>query len=155
MAVEIEHARTFPVGVERAYDVVLPTPLPTLFARRYAAMPPIREVRDQRGPWGTLGQTRTIVLADRGTMRETLTSAQRPRSFGYRLTDFTGAMSLFVAEVEGEWRFTSAGTGTQVTWAWTVHPRGVPGRLMMPGFERMWQGYARQAFELLEPLLVG
>ncbi|HEY0950485.1 SRPBCC family protein [Nocardioides sp.] len=154
MALSLEHSRTFPVDVERAFDVLLPTPLPELFTRRYAAIPAIREVRDQQGPWGTVGQTRTIVLADGGTLRETLTSVDRPRAFGYRITDPTGPMKPLVTEVEGAWRFDPAGTGVRISWAWTVHPRGVPGRLVMPVFARMWQGYARRAMQQIEWLLV-
>jgi hypothetical protein len=154
MALLLEHARTFPVDVDRAFDVVLPTPLPELFSRRYAAIPPIREVRDQQGVWGTVGQTRTIRLADGGTLRETLTSVDRPRSFGYRITDVTGPMKPLVTELEGEWRFDPAGIGVRITWAWNVHPRGALGRAAMPVFARMWQGYARQAMEEIERLLV-
>jgi hypothetical protein len=154
MTLQLERARTFPVDVDRAFEVVLATPLPELFSRRYAAIPPIREVRDQQGPWATVGQTRTIRLADGGSLRETLTSVDRPRSFGYRLTEVTGPMKPLVTEIEGAWRFTPAGTGVQITWAWTVHPRGTPGRLAMPVFARMWQGYARQAMEQIERLLV-
>ena len=72
--IELHARRSIPVGVDAAYDAVLPMPLPRIFSRRFLALPPIREVRDQAGAWGTVGQTRTIVLADRGTMRETLTS---------------------------------------------------------------------------------
>ena len=68
----VSASRSIPVPVEAAYDAVLPMPLPRIFNRRFAALPPIREVRDQEGVWGTVGQTRTIVLADGGTMHETL-----------------------------------------------------------------------------------
>ena len=61
-------SRSIPVPVDVAYAAVLPMPLPRIFSRRYLALPPIKEVRDQDGEWGTLGQGRTIVLADRGTM---------------------------------------------------------------------------------------
>ena len=154
MVLELASSRTYPVDVERAFDLVLPMPLTDLFSRRYAAMPPIREVRDQQGEWGTLGQTRTIRLADGGTLRETLTSVERPRSFGYRITDVTGPMKPLVTQVEGRWLFEPAGLGTRVTWGWTVHPRGAIGRAVMPLFARMWRGYARQALEELERVLL-
>src|SRR3954447_16195100 len=113
MVLELSASRTYPAPVERAFDVVLPTPLPELFSRRYAALPPIREVRDQDGEWGTVGQTRTIVLADRGTMRETLVSVDRPRSFGYRISDIAGPMKPLAASVDGLWTFEAAGTGVR------------------------------------------
>ena len=155
MALELACSRTYPVTVERAFDLTLPTPLPALFSRRYAAMPPIREVRDQEGEWGTVGQTRTIVLGDGGTLRETLTEVDRPRTFAYRLADITGPMKPLVSGVEGRWTFEQAGTGVRITWAWTVHPRGRLGRAAMPVFGRMWRPYARVALERLEGVLVG
>ena len=138
----------------RAFDAVLPLPLPTLFSRRYAALPAIREVRDQDGAWGSVGQTRTILLADRSTMRETLVSVVRPDSFGYRIDQLHGPLRPLASSVDGLWTFEEAGTGVRVTWAWTVHPATAATALLMPAFGRMWQGYARQALEQLEEMLV-
>ncbi|CAN5425088.1 SRPBCC family protein [soil metagenome] len=150
----LERSRTYPVSVEHAYAVVLPTPLATIFTRRYGPLPPIKGVRDQDGVWGTVGQTRTIELADGGTMRETLTSVVDGVSFGYRIADVTGPMKALVSHLEGSWAFAPVGTGTRVTWAWTVHPLGRAAGLAMPVFGRLWQGYARQALEEIEGLLV-
>ena len=138
----------------RAFDAVLPLPLTTLFSRRYAALPAIREVRDQVGDWGAVGQTRTIVLADRGTMRETLVSLDRPTSFGYRIDDVHGPMRPLASSIDGLWSFEKAGTGVRITWSWTVHPASSATSLLMPAFGRMWQGYAGQALERLEGLLL-
>jgi hypothetical protein len=140
--------------VARAYDALLPLPLPQLFSRRYAALPAIREVRDQVGEWGTLGQTRTIVLADRSTMRETLVSVDRPSSFGYRIDQLHGPMRPLASSIDGLWTFEKAGTGVRITWSWTVRPSSSAASLLMPAFGRMWQGYARQALEQLEGLLL-
>ena len=65
-AVEFAYSRTFPAGVKRAFDEVLPYELTRLFDRRYAAIPPIKGVRDQDGAWGTPGQTRTVLLPGAG-----------------------------------------------------------------------------------------
>ena len=155
MALELKATRTYPVPVERAFDQLLPTPLPDLFRRRYAALPPVREVRDQTGEWGTVGQTRTIVLADRGTMRETLLSVDRPRSFGYRISDVSGPMKPLASSIDGLWTLDEVGTGVRVTWAWTLYPASSAAGLLMPAFARMWRGYARQALDELERILVG
>jgi hypothetical protein len=74
---QLEQSRTYPATVEAAYAAVLAVPLERIFSRRFAAIPPIREVRGQTGAWGSVGQTRQIVLADGGTMREELTSVIR------------------------------------------------------------------------------
>jgi len=69
----VERSRAIPVNREEAFDRTLPMPLPTLFRTWYGPIPPIKEVRDQRGDWRSVGETRTIALAGGGTMRETLT----------------------------------------------------------------------------------
>ena len=152
--VQFRYSRTFPADVERAFDDVLPYDLTKLFDRRYAAIPPIKSVRDQSGAWGTPGQTRTIVLADGGTMREELLEVSRAARFGYRITGITGPMKPLVASLDGVWAFEPAGTGVRITWSWTVQPAGRLGSLAMPVFRRMWQGYARKGFDNIEALLV-
>jgi hypothetical protein len=145
--------RSIPVDVATAYDAVLPMPLTRVFSRRFAALPPIKEVRDQEGAWGTVGQTRTIVLADRGTMRETLTSVTPGSSFGYRIEPLTGVLKPLVRDLDGLWSFAPAGNGVAVTWQWTIRP-STGGALVMSALGRMWQGYARQALEEIEKALL-
>lgn len=152
--VELSYSRTYPADVETAFDQVLPFDLTQLFSRRYAAIPPIKSVRDQIGPWGSPGQTRTIGLADGGTMREELLVVDRPARFTYRISDVTGPMKPLVASLDGAWLFEPAGTGVRITWTWNLQPAGRLGRLAMPVFRRMWQGYARLGFDNLETLLV-
>ncbi len=151
----LELSRSYPIGVDDAFAVVLPAPLEQVFRRRYGALPPVREVRDQPGIWGTVGQTRTIVLADGGTMHEELTSVVPGREFGYRISQVTGPMKVLVTSLEGLWSFDPVGTGTRVTWSWSVLPASGAAALAMPVFARLWQGYARQALEEIEGLLVG
>jgi hypothetical protein len=152
--VHLSHSRTFPADVERAFDDVMPVDLSQLFDRRYLAVPPVRAVRDQGGPWGTVGQTRTIALADGGTMRETLTEVSRPTRFAYRISDVTGPMKPLIRSLDGAWDFEPAGTGVRITWSWILQPAGRLGSAAMPAFGRMWQGYARQGFENIERLVV-
>ena len=101
-----------------------------------------------------MGQTRTIVLADHSSMRETLVAVDRPASFGYRLDRLHGPMRPLASSIDGLWSFEKAGTGVRITWSWTVRPASAATALLMPAFGRMWQGYARQALEQLEDLLV-
>lgn len=156
MPTVLTRSRTFPSPLEQTYERVLTTPLPELFSRRYAALPAIREVRDQEGVWGSgIGQSRTIALADGGTMRETLTRVEKPSEFAYRMDAITGPMHLLVGSADGSWTFEPAGTGTRVTWSWSVTPANPVGAAAMPVFGKLWQGYARQAMEQIEGLLVG
>ncbi len=103
--------------------------------------------------WGTVGQTRTIVLADRGTMHETLTSVTPGASFGYDIEPLTGPLTPLVAGVAGRWTFAASGSGVEVSWHWSVTPTRA-GALVMPAFGRMWQGYARQGLEEIEQALL-
>ena len=98
---KLSQSRAVPVPVEEAFDRVLPHPLPEIFRRRSIAIPPIKEVRDQVGQWGAVGETRTIVTTDGGTLRETLTSVERPGSFGYTITPLSGPMKPLIASAVG------------------------------------------------------
>ena len=153
-AVHVARSRTYPAGVKRAFEELLPYELPRLFDRRYLAIPPIKEVRDQGGEWGTPGQTRTVLLVGGGSMRETLREVRAPHLFAYHLDQVTGPMKPLVSSVDGAWEFERAGTGVRITWRWTLHPRGRLGTSAMPLFARMWQGYARQALENIEHVVV-
>jgi hypothetical protein len=151
--ITVESSRAIPVGLQRAFEGTLPLPLTTIFSRRFALLPPIKEVRDQHGAWGQSGQSRMIITSDGGTMRELLTDVQPPRSFSYRLTDITGPLRPLVQSIDGRWEFAPKGTGTEITWRWTLHPRHA-GAVILPLITMMWRGYARQALELLSEQLL-
>jgi hypothetical protein len=150
----LAESRTLPLPVDDAFARVITWPLPEVFRRRYLALPPISEVREAPATWGTVGQTRRIVLADGGTMLETLTRVDPPTAFGYTLTEITGPLAPLATSIDGTWAFDAVGTGSRVTWSWDVHPRGLPGRLVMPVFGRLWHGFAKQGLAELETLLL-
>ncbi|MFD1813413.1 SRPBCC family protein [Rhodococcus gannanensis] len=151
-AVVVEQSRAIPVTLQRAFDLTLPIPLTSIFSRRYGLLPPIKRV-EQDGIWSHVGQSRTVVTTDGGTMRELLTVVDSPRSFGYRLSNITGPLRPLVDTIDGSWEFAPKGTGTLVTWRWVLHPKGV-GVLVMPLLTSMWRGYARQALEMLSEQLL-
>jgi Polyketide cyclase / dehydrase and lipid transport len=148
-----EQSRAIPIDVERAFDETLPMPLTAIFSRRYGLLPPVKEVRGQDGIWDQVGQTRTVVTTDGGTMCELLTHVEPPHAFSYRLSDISGPMRPLVDAIDGRWEFSAQGTGTMITWRWTLHPKGL-GTLVMPLITLMWRGYARQALELLSEKLL-
>ncbi len=78
MTAHLEASRAYPVEVGHAFDRTIVHPLPELFRRRYGPLPPIKAVTGFTEPWSTVGQTRTIHLADGGTMLEELTAVDRP-----------------------------------------------------------------------------
>lgn len=150
----VQQSRAIPVAPADAYTRTLPMPLPTLFRRWYGPIPPIKAVGDQSGDWQSAGQTRTIALAGGATMRETLTSVDPPNSFGYTITDITGPLATLIDHVEGEWIFDPAGTGTRVTWRWTLHRKSALTAPALVVFATLWKGYARQSLESLSDYLV-
>jgi Polyketide cyclase / dehydrase and lipid transport len=152
--VQLSSSHTVQLPVQDAFDRVLVAPLEQVFARRFGPIPAIRRT-SQQGDWGTVGQQRTIDFTDPGSVRERLTVVERPHRFGYTLSDVVGPMKLLIAGVEGLWAFEPDGTGTRITWSWTVHPANSVGRLAMPLFGRVWQGYARRSLAQLETLITG
>ena len=127
---------------EAAFDGILAAPLEELFTDRAGPIPPVRECTGQEGAWGSVGQTRTVVLADGSRNLETLVAADRPGSYRYRLTDFTGPMKLLIRSVDGEFAFRPEGEGTRATWTWHMHSTNPAARLVLPVVARFWQKYA-------------
>ena len=150
----VEQSRTIPLGQEDVFRDMVPMPLPELFRRWYGPIPPIKEVRGQTGDWDSVGQSRTVVLVGGGSMLEQLTQFDPPHSFGYTLSDIKGPLSPLVGRVDGEWIFEPIGSGTNVTWRWTIHPRSSLTAPLLPVFGKLWKGYARQSLEALSKQLV-
>lgn len=150
---DVSASRTYPVAPDAAFDACLTVPLPFFLARRYAALPAVREVRGQHS-WAQAGDTRTVVLADGTTSRETLTAVARPTHFTYLLDELTGPLKALATGVRGRFEVEPAGAGARITWSWSIDPRLPVGPLAMPVLGWMWRGWARQALAQLEQLLV-
>lgn len=150
----VEASRLVAVEPTQAFDRLIAARLPEIFSRRYAAFPPVREVTGEPEEWGTVGQTRMIVLSDGSRLRETLTSVDRPHSYAYLLDDLHGPLRPFVRSIEGVWSVTPEGTGARIGWVWTLQPKASPARLTMNVIGRMWKGYADRALGELETILM-
>jgi hypothetical protein len=150
----MEQSRAIPVDVDTAFRRTLPMPLPTLFRRWYGPISPVKSVRDQTGDWSAAGQTRTVIQVGGGSMREELTVVDAPNMFGYTLSDVTGPLAPLVDHIDGQWLFAPVGTGTAVTWRWTVHPKSAAAGVAMPAFAALWRGFARQGLEQLSHQLL-
>lgn len=154
-SVTVEQSRAIPVSVEDAFTRTMPISLPETMSQWYGIIPPIKEVRDQKGAWDAAGQTRTILMVGGGRVQEELTSVDPPHSFAYTLSRITGPLSTLVSSVDGIWSFAPAGTGTRVSWQWTLHPKSSTTAPLLPVFGKMWKGYARVVLEKLSAELVG
>ena len=151
----VQQSRVIPIGVDDAFAGTLPIPLTTIFRRWYGPIPPVAEVREQEGEWGTPGQIRVVAFKGPGEMREKLISVDPPRSFGYRLSEVTGPMALLVDHIIGEWIFAPAAAGTEITWRWDIRPRSAMTAWALPLLGSMWKSYARRALRDLSALLTG
>jgi Polyketide cyclase / dehydrase and lipid transport len=135
---------------QAAYDALVDAPLEELFGDRSGPIPPVRECRGQQGPWGQVGQTRTVVLGDGGTVLETLVVSDRAAGdYRYRLSEITGPMKALARSIDGRFAFVPADAGTTATWTWDVHLTSPLGRLAMPVFKVFWQRAAGKAFTRL------
>ncbi|HET9564751.1 MAG TPA: SRPBCC family protein [Mycobacterium sp.] len=150
----VDQSRTIPLSQKDVFRDMVPMPLPQLFRRWYGPIPPIKEVRGQTGDWDSVGHSRTVVLVGGGSMLEQLTQFDPPHSFGYTLSDIKGPLSPLVGRVDGVWMFEPFGSGTNVTWRWTIHPRSGLTAPLLPVFGKLWKGYARQSLEELSKQLV-
>ena len=152
--VTLVRSRTYPLPVEEAFERTLTVPLPKLFDKRYGLIPSVTDTKGDE-PWGTVGQTRVVTTADGATMREQLRAVEPPSRFTYELTDVQGPLRRLIASIDGAWTFEPAGTGARVTWTWVVHPTtSRAAKAATPVLARLWQGYARQALDRLEALLL-
>jgi Polyketide cyclase / dehydrase and lipid transport len=154
-SIVVEQSRAIPVTVEDAFAGTLPIPLTHICSQWYGLFPPVKEVRGQSGDWDAPGQTRVITMVGGGGLQEQLTSVDPPRSFAYTLSGITGPMAPLVSKIDGRWSFTPAGTGTNVTWQWTIHPKSDLAAPLLPVLGKMWKGYARVTLEKLSQQLVG
>lgn len=140
-----------PASQEAAFAVLLDVPLEQLFDKRGGLIPRIKETRGDS--WASVGDTRTVVLADGSTNLETLVDLDAPHSYHYELSDFTGPLKLLASRVEGAFTFKPEGNGTKITWSWTIQPKNALVRLAMPALgaswrsfgNRMWPNWARLA----------
>ena len=145
-------SRTVPFPVEETFAFTLPEPLPRLFRRWWGPIPPVVRV-DGPEVWGTAGQVRTIHTGDGASMREELLVVEAPSRFTYELTELTGAFRFLAGSIDGTWSFDPVGTGTRVTWEWTIHPPSDVASYALPVLGMLWKGYARRSLDQLDELL--
>lgn len=129
-------------GLQWTWDVLTPID-PSRFYPRFRIVPATVAVRDQTGPWSTVGQTRTLLLSDGGHVVETITDVVEPTFFAYELTDFQKVFKVLVDHARAEWTFTEVESGTLVSWTYEFFPRKRWGWLLGIIVATTWEPYMR------------
>jgi hypothetical protein len=96
---------------------------PTRFYPRFGPIPAVFSVREQEGPWGTVGQTRKLLLSDGGYVVETITDVEPESYFAYELSSFQRGFKQLVDSARAEWFYIPQPEGTLVRWTYTFVPK--------------------------------
>jgi hypothetical protein len=93
-------------------------------------------------------------MAGGGSTLEELTKVDAPYQFAYHVGDLKGPLSMIAEGIDGQFEFTTADMGTEVTWRWKVYPRSTLTRPAVASLIPFWHGWARKALEELSNQLV-
>jgi hypothetical protein len=105
-------------------------------------LPGVVTVRDQTGGWDAVGQTRTLVLTDGATVKETLRVATEP-VVAYDLSHFTGFFGTLVAGGRSEWRVDERPGGSGIEWTYTFTAKRGRGVIVAAIMRLAWARYMR------------
>ncbi|MFM9876745.1 MAG: SRPBCC family protein [Rhodoglobus sp.] len=125
---------------KRAWEVSGPLD-PTLYYPKFGPLPAVVGVRDQTGPWDTVGQSRTLLLSDGSSVVETITDADSPTFFAYELSNFTKLFGGLVSGARAEWRFERNDGGTSIRWTYTFHAKAGRGLIVAAIVRLFWARY--------------
>jgi hypothetical protein len=148
------YSRSISVTNEDAFRGTLMMDVAAVFRRWYGPFPAIRQVVGEDNTWGTVGQTRTLKMAGGGSTLEELTKVEAPHQFAYHVGNIKGPLSMIAEGIDGQFEFTTAEAGTEVTWRWKVYPRSALTRPAVTALIPFWHGWARRALEELSKQLV-
>ena len=134
-----------------AFEYNVPIDLTSIFTG-YGPLPAVIGTKNQTGAWDGSGQTRTVLLSDGSSAREMLTHYEHPNYFGYKVSEFTGALRFLVASANGEWWFSSTSSNrTHIKWRYAFNARSafaVPVLWFMTNL--LWRGYMGKALRLFK-----
>lgn len=139
--------RRVDAGLVEAFEVVVPIELARVF-RGYGPLPAVTGTEGEAGRWGSAdGQSRTVLLADGGRLRETVLHAAEPGLFRYEVVPERGALRLLVRGIEGRFVFSaSEAGGTVIRWTYVFRPRRGAG-LAVRALARLWHRYATESLD--------
>lgn len=141
--------RTAAVDVARLFDTVVAEDVLPHVLHRWGPIPGVRGTSDLTGPWREPGTSRTVLLEDGNSARETIVAWERPDRYTYRLDSLTGPFGRLVDHAAGEWLFASTPTGSELSWTYTFTPANPLAAVVLEGVVRTaWSRYMDQAASL-------
>ena len=139
-------AATANAPINKTFETIVPIDVPTIMPG-YGPLPAATGVENQTGNWNAVGQTRTVRLADSTTAREEITLYEAPNRFGYKVSDWSGAMKFLARHAKSEWSFREiAPNQTRITWRYAFAPRSIwTTWLLLAVVQLLWRGAMKQA----------
>lgn len=141
--------------VDRVFRHIVPIDLTTIFTG-YGPLPAVVDTRDQSGGWDGSGQTRTVHLSDGSTAKEYLIAYDRPNSFSYIVSEFSGPLGYLAREARGHWSFSQhdGEAPTMVVWKYTFYARSwIAYSMLWLIAVFLWRGYMRKALHIAQQQL--
>jgi hypothetical protein len=141
--------RAVDVPVERVFDLVVAEDVLPKVLHRWGPVPGVSGTRDLTGAWDQPGSSRTVLLADGSSVRETLTAFERPRLFRYRIDTFTNPLRWLAGHGTGSWLFMAFGSSSEFSWSYSFAPRSRAASVLLGVFVRVaWSRYMEQCADL-------
>ncbi len=139
-------AATSEAPIGRAFEIIVPIDVPTIMPG-YGPLPAVTGVENQTGKWDAVGQTRVVRLTDETTAREEITLYEAPQRFGYKVSDWSGALKFLARAAQSEWNFREiAPAQTQITWNYAFAPRSPwTAWLLWLAVQGLWRGAMKGA----------
>jgi len=122
---------------------------PTWFYPKFGPLPGVVDVHGQSGDWNTVGNTRTLLLSNGGSVIETLTEVAPPGFFAYDLSEFRGLFGALVAGARAEWSFSERDGGTGIRWSYSFTARPGAGLAVSFIVRHYWARYMARVLAVI------
>ncbi|WP_425408363.1 SRPBCC family protein [Hyphococcus sp.] len=146
MPVQISVCETVNAPASDVFDAAVSMDARELI-KAHGPMPGIRNVEGHDAPWEKIGDKRRHTLSDNSSVDEELIAFTPPQTFGYRLTNFKGAMAPLVKGARADWHFTqSSAERTKIDWTYAFTPTSLAAEGVLWFFVKLfWPGYLKAA----------
>jgi len=132
-----------------AFTQIATIDLPQAFVG-YGPLPAVTGIADGAAAWQSVGQHRTLMLADGSTAREELTEFTVPRAYAYRVTDYSSVLRFVVNHAQARWEFEPIGKQQcRIRWHYAYYPRNwLAAPLVWIIVRTLWTAYMRRSLRL-------